>query len=80
MPIMNGFDVLEGLDELEVADVSELNIVMLTSSINMKDIERAAAFGNKLQGFINKPLNPDRIKQVLALLFASEAKQKGKEE
>ena len=77
---LDGFEVLEGLDELEGVDVSKLNIVMLTSSINMNDIERAASFGDKLQGFINKPLNEDGIKQVLALLFEREAKRKGREE
>lgn len=78
MPIMDGFEVLEGLDKLECVDISKLNIVMLSSSINMKDIKRASSFGNKLQGFINKPLNQDGIKQVITLLFDQEAKKAGK--
>ena len=74
MPIMDGFDFLEAYDELETIDKSRIYIVMLTTSVNIKDIQKAATFGDILKGYINKPLDINFITQVLSEILALEKK------
>ena len=41
---------------------------MLTSSVNMRDIQKAASFGDLLQGYISKPLEVRAVKKVMDLI------------
>ena len=74
MPIMDGFDFLEAYNELDTIDKSTIHIVMLTTSVNMKDIQKAATFGDILKGYINKPLEINSITQVLSEISALDKK------
>ena len=65
MPIMDGFEFLEALEDLDDVDRSRLHIVMLTTSENIKDTQRASTFGDKLHSYLNKPLETNAVKQVL---------------
>ena len=65
MPGMDGFEFLEKLDSLGSPEIRKLNIVMLTSSVNMKDVQKAGSFGDLLKGYITKPLEVGAVKKVL---------------
>lgn len=62
MPIMDGFEFLEAYSKQ--ADIcNNIPVVMLSSSSNIKDHERASAFNVK--GYIVKPLNEEKLQQLL---------------
>lgn len=65
MPGMDGFEFLKRLEALESYEVQKLHIVMLTSSVNIRDVQRAASFGDLLKGYITKPLQVGAVKKVL---------------
>ena len=60
MPDMNGWQFLDKFTTLRIS----VNIYMLTSSVDVLDIERAKT-SPYLQGFISKPLTQMKIQQVL---------------
>lgn len=64
MPVVNGFDVLEEMQKSEknawlIAD----RIIVLTTTINPKDLEKAKAY--HIHDFLVKPLTETKIKSVL---------------
>ena len=63
MPGMDGFELLERLEALGSSEIRKLNIVMLTSSVNIKDVQTAASFGDLLKGYITKPLEIGAVKK-----------------
>ena len=72
MPGMEGFEFLERLEALESYEVQKLHIVMLTSSVNIRDVQRAASFGDLLKGYITKPLqviSSSSISRILLSFF-----------
>ncbi|KEO74553.1 response regulator [Anditalea andensis] len=62
MPVMNGWDFLN--QYLKVCDVRKDKIIVLSSSIDFQDRQKAEEF-NCVSGFIEKPLTPDKLKKVL---------------
>ena len=62
MPVMNGWDFLN--QYLEVCKVREDKIIVLSSSIDFQDRQKAEEF-NCVSGFIEKPLTPDKLKNIL---------------
>ena len=64
MPIMDGFEFLRALDYLKNFDRGRLNIVMLTSSDNFKDVQIAATFGEKLHSYITKPISMEKSRDL----------------
>jgi CheY-like chemotaxis protein len=60
MPDMNGWQFLEKFSAFKQSIV----VYLLTSSVDVLDIERAKVTSN-LQGFISKPLTQQKIQQVL---------------
>ncbi len=69
MPAMNGWEFLERYKELEKTKQGKIIIIMLTTSLNPDDKERA---GNvpQIAGFENKPLTPELISKVLSKYFS----------
>lgn len=65
MPRMDGFEFLEELQYVGYIDLGKLHIVMLTSSIDMYDIQRSGSFEHLLKGYITKPLEIGAVKKVL---------------
>lgn len=61
MPVMDGWAFL---DYLRQADISFLSIYLLTSSIDLVDIERAKHYPN-LSGYLTKPLTKEAVKNLL---------------
>lgn len=64
MPILSGFDVLEELKELDIFNKKPIDVFLLSSSTCEKDINKA--LDQKLcMGYINKPLNKDKLANVI---------------
>jgi len=56
MPIMDGFQFLEEFEKLADAIHEKCKIIMLSSSISPRDIDRAAS-NRYVRKYLNKPLN-----------------------
>lgn len=65
MPLMSGFDLIEHVNELTFPERKRLPIVVLTSSENPIDIERARSLG--IEEYISKSLN---LKDLQSRLFS----------
>lgn len=70
MPRMNGFEFLDQATALFGPKFTRVCIVMLTTSINPKDMERAREF-EVVKDFLNKPLTIDHVKMVADLVSES---------
>jgi CheY-like chemotaxis protein len=69
MPIMDGFELLDEMQRLKEirADGSHTTVVLLTTSNNPKDIEKARTYN--ITHYIEKPLTEDSIRQLLAQTY-----------
>ncbi|MFN0201758.1 MAG: response regulator [Bacteroidia bacterium] len=56
MPIMDGFQFLEVFETFNAVVTNKCRIIMLSSSISPKDIDRAAS-SKYVKKYLNKPLN-----------------------
>lgn len=65
MPVLNGFDFLEELKKLNDIDRSRLKIIILTSSENKKDAEEAVLYDEIVYCYLTKPLQEEKLKQVV---------------
>ena len=66
MPVMNGWQFIEQYEQLPKNKQHAVVVVMLTSSINGDDKKRAQAF-KSIAKYINKPLTPTLIEEILKL-------------
>ena len=64
MPAMNGWEFLEEYKTLSENMLAKLVVVMLTTSLNPDDHDKAKAFG-QIKGFHNKPLNEASLNKIL---------------
>src|SRR6056297_555938 len=64
MPVMDGFEFLEELKARSLYLLSKFKIIVLTSSTNPQDLERAQQFN--VDGYLNKPLNAEKLRAILA--------------
>ncbi|ELR72781.1 response regulator receiver protein [Fulvivirga imtechensis AK7] len=67
MPVMNGWQFLNALDETPFAD--QVYVIIVTSSVDRADHEKAKEF-ERVFGYIEKPITVDncqRIKNIPAL-------------
>ena len=67
MPRMNGFEFLEAATAELGPAFAKAVIVMLTTSLNPKDYERAQEF-EVVRDFINKPLTIEHLKDIVQLV------------
>ena len=65
MPLINGFDFITALKNMPLENKENISIVILTSSDDSKDIERAHSLG--IDHYLQKPLT---INDLQATLFA----------
>lgn len=64
MPIMNGFEFLEQVKLLEgIGNLCSHRVVMYTSSIHPKDVERANSHG--VLAYVQKPLTKSKLNSVI---------------
>jgi CheY-like chemotaxis protein len=54
MPVMDGFGFLRSFKEMEIENKDRVKIIILTSSFNHEDVEKAMSFG--IETFLAKPL------------------------
>ena len=66
MPIMNGWQFLEAYDQLDEKQKEAIIVVMLTSSINIDDQEKASKY-HSVKKFIRKPISPELINEIMEL-------------
>ena len=64
MPVMDGFGFLEEYEKLPES-LRRKAITMLSSSLNEEDHERAAK-SNFVENFIIKPLNKEKLKEIIS--------------
>ena len=67
MPRMNGFEFLEAATEEFGPDFAKLVIVMLTTSINPTDHERAVSY-SVVKKFIYKPLTEEIVREIAVMV------------
>ena len=63
MPVINGFGFLKKFNEMELENKQEIVIVMLSTSLNPRDKERALTLNVK--DYICKPLTKDGLEKIL---------------
>ncbi|XZF14788.1 response regulator [Chitinophagaceae bacterium MMS25-I14] len=66
MPGMDGWDFLDEFEKQDRAVQSTYNIIMLTSSISVDDIEKSKTY-KTVQGFISKPLTAEKLQKELSV-------------
>jgi len=70
MPVMDGFEFMEAYEELPEHQKGNMVVVMLTTSLDRKDLARAKHFSD-LKGFMNKPLTKNHLAAVLKKYFVN---------
>ena len=70
MPVMNGFDFLEAYEQLPIASRASVMVVMLTSSIDERDRQRAFSYAS-VKDYLRKPIERSRVAHLLQLLDTS---------
>jgi CheY-like chemotaxis protein len=71
MPLMNGFEFLAAYHQLPLAQQLATVVVMLTSSLHPRDVERAQHL--RVAGFLTKPLTADKVTEIIQAHFAAAA-------
>jgi CheY-like chemotaxis protein len=66
MPEISGFEFLDRLTETELDFLKDSKIIMLSSSVNQKDIERAKTYP-MIRDFISKPLTVEYVRALVGL-------------
>lgn len=64
MPIMDGWEFLEEFQKLPKEAREKSKVIMLTSSIDVEDIEKAKTFP-VVSNFVSKPLTPQKLKDLI---------------
>lgn len=67
MPVMNGFQFVDGFRLVDAKRQSNYRIIMLSSTIDVHDIERAKA-DPQIIDIMTKPLSPERLQNILNTL------------
>jgi CheY-like chemotaxis protein len=70
MPIMNGFEFLQAYNKLDFEEKDHVLIILVTSSNNPSDIEKAKQLGIKY--YLTKPISADTIKGILLKEFETD--------
>jgi CitB family two-component system response regulator MalR len=63
MPIMNGFEFIQAFHEMNHPQKDRMIIIAVTSSNNIKDIEKAREFG--IKHYLTKPISPESVKAII---------------
>lgn len=67
MPMMNGFEFLDKLREVDLLHLKPV-IIMLTTSTNERDMNQLKQYP-EVAGFLNKPLSEEKLEAVLKQHF-----------
>jgi CheY-like chemotaxis protein len=66
MPEISGFEFLDRLTVAELDFLKESKIIMLSSSLNQQDIDRAKTYP-MIRDFVSKPLTVEYIRNLVGL-------------
>ncbi|WP_291010021.1 response regulator [Hydrogenophaga sp.] len=67
MPVMNGFDFLDAYEQLPIASRANVMVVMLTSSIDQRDRQRAFFYAS-VKDYLRKPIERSQVANLLQRL------------
>lgn len=67
MPRMNGFEFLEAATAKFGKAFAKIVVIMITTSLDPRDVERAAKF-DVIRDYLNKPLTHEHVRHVVGLL------------
>lgn len=70
MPIMNGFEFLEAYQQVPLVPSRAVVIVMLTTSLHPRDMERLRQL--PVAGLVSKPLSKEKVNAILQEHFQPE--------
>jgi CheY-like chemotaxis protein len=65
MPIMDGFGFIEAFRKLNIPNKEKVRIVIVTSSQDPKDMERARSMG--IQHYLTKPISEEKLRTALEM-------------
>lgn len=68
MPAMNGWEFLEEYKKLDVIQQGKIVVVMLTTSLNLDDEEKARGIEH-IKNFKNKPLTEEMLHEIIEKHF-----------
>lgn len=68
MPIMDGFEFIEAFRDSDIPEKESITLVVLTSSADPMDINRAKELGIKY--YFNKPLSKEEVKKMVGQEFS----------
>ena len=68
MPRMNGWEFLEAYENLPAEQKAEVVVMMLTTSLNIEDRDRALNNPN-IRGFHSKPLTEEALMSIMGEYF-----------
>lgn len=74
MPVMGGFEFIEEYEKRAVENRAKALVMMLTTSLHPKDMERAKNF-QSIQEYLAKPLMRDSIQMLIGKYFGNEEAQ-----
>lgn len=63
MPIMDGFEFLEAFKRINLAEQKKVTIIIVTSSHNPNDLEKARQIG--VTGYLTKPVTVESLMAIL---------------
>jgi CheY-like chemotaxis protein len=69
MPLLDGFGFLKAFENLDLVNKHKILIIIVTSSLNEKDMAQAKSFGIKY--YISKPLTEAVIIEIIKKEFQS---------
>ncbi len=64
MPVMSGWDFLDAFEELAPNLMNEIDIYILSSSLDSRDIERSEKYSS-VNGFFSKPITQEMLAQMM---------------
>ena len=65
MPLMSGFEFLDEFDKLSIANKADIKIIMLSSSLDPKDIKKSMVNKHVYQ-FLHKPITNKALDELLS--------------
>jgi len=66
MPVMDGFEFLDHFEKLHAAQVTDFHVVLLTTSINERDVDKARRY--KIVSYMEKPITEEKINVIILKL------------
>jgi CheY-like chemotaxis protein len=64
MPVMDGFEFLNEIEQIDKAAVERCKVIILTSSENPEDLKKAQTY-KSVFSFVTKPLNRNTLLDVI---------------